>query len=194
MGYCPRLGTPEETSKMLVQREKSQVLMVDVQERLLPAMAQPGAVTGNGARLLEGARLLAVPVLVSEQYPAGLGRTVPELANLAPANAVHEKIEFSCYANPGLRAALSGDHRQTVIFGIEAHVCVLQTAIEMAAARHDVTVVVDAISSRSEHSRETALQRFQAVGIRLATTEMILFEWLRQAGTPEFKSISRLIR
>ncbi len=179
---------------MLMQREKSQVLMVDIQERLLPAMAQPGEVTGNGARLLEGARLLAVPVLVSEQYPAGLGRTVPELASLAPANAVHEKIEFSCYANPGLRAALSGDNRQTVIFGIEAHVCVLQTALEMAEARHDVTVVVDAISSRSEHSKETALQRFQAAGIRLATTEMILFEWLRQAGTPDFKSISRLIR
>ena len=96
-------------------------------------------------------------------------------------------------ANPGLRSALSGDSRQTVIFGIEAHVCVLQTAIEMAAARHDVTIVVDAISSRSEHSKETALQRFQA-GIRLATTEMILFEWLRQAGTPDFKSVSRLIR
>lgn len=179
---------------MLLQREKSQVLMVDVQERLLPAMAQPGEVTGNGARLLEGARLLAVPVLVSEQYPAGLGRTVPELANLAPANAVHEKIEFSCYANPGLRAALSGGDRQTVIFGIEAHVCVLQTALEMAAARHDVTVVVDAVSSRAEHSKATALQRFQAAGIRLATTEMILFEWLRRAGTPDFKSISRLIR
>ena len=179
---------------MLLQREKSQVLMVDVQERLLPAMAKPDEVTGNGARLLEASRLLAVPVLVSEQYPAGLGRTVPDLANLAPANAVHEKIEFSCYANPCLRAALSGKDRQTVIFGIEAHVCVLQSALEMAEAGHDVTVVADAISSRSEHSKATAMQRFQSAGIRLATTEMILFEWLRQAGTPEFKAISRLIR
>ena len=179
---------------MLLQREKSQVLMVDIQERLLPAMAQPGEVAGNGAKLLQGARLLAVPVLVSEQYPAGLGRTVPDLANLAPANAVHEKIEFSCYANPGLREALSGAGRQTVIFGIEAHVCVLQTAIEMAEARHDVTIVVDAVSSRSEHSKVTALQRFQSAGIRLATTEMVLFEWLRQAGTSDFKAISRLIR
>ncbi|HWA50572.1 MAG TPA: isochorismatase family protein [Dongiaceae bacterium] len=179
---------------MLLQREKSQLLMVDIQERLLPAMAQPGEVTRNGAKLLEGARLLGVPVLVAEQYPAGLGRTVPELANLAPANAIHEKIEFSCYANPALRTALSGEGRQTVIFGIEAHVCVLQTAIEMAEARHDVTVVVDAISSRAEHSKATSLLRFQAAGIRLATTEMILFEWLRRGGTPDFKPVHRLIR
>lgn len=179
---------------MLLQREKSQILMIDVQERLLPAMAEASAVSANGARLLEAARLLAVPVLVSEQYPQGLGRTVPELAQLAPANAVHEKVEFSCYANAGLRAALSAESRQTVVFGIEAHVCVLQTVLEMAEASLDATVVVDAISSRAELSKSTAIQRMQAAGVRLATTEMVLFEWLRQAGTPDFKAISRLIR
>lgn len=184
---------------MLLQREKSQILMVDVQERLLPAMAEAATVMANAARLLEGARLLAVPALVSEQYPQGLGRTVPELAQLASANAVHEKVEFSCYANPGLRAALSAadgseSGRQTILFGIEAHVCVLQTALEMAEAQCDVTVVTDAVSSRSDHSKAVAMQRLQAAGIRLATTEMVLFEWLRQAGTPEFKAVSRLIR
>lgn len=184
---------------MLLQRERSQILMVDVQERLLPAMAQAAQVAANGARLLEGARLLAVPVLISEQYPQGLGRTVPELAQMAPANAVYEKLEFSCYANAALRAALSGgdwskDERQTILFGIEAHVCVLQTALEMAEARCDVTVVADAISSRSEQSKAVAMQRLQAAGVRLATTEMVLFEWLRQAGSPEFKAVSRLIR
>jgi len=178
---------------MLLERGKSQVLMVDVQERLLPAMADPTLVLKNGGRLLEAARILAVPVVVSEQYPAGLGRTVPELANLAPANAMHEKVEFSCFANPALHAALS-PARQTVIFGIEAHVCVLQTAIEMAAAAHDVTIVVDAIGSRVADSKEIALRRMLDAGIRLATTEMVLFEWLRRAGTPEFKTISRLIR
>jgi len=179
---------------MLLEREKSQLLMVDMQERLLPAVADPTLVLKNGARLLESARTLAVPVVVSEQYPAGLGRTVPELANLAPANAVHDKVEFSCFANPALHAALSTPDRQTVIFGIEAHVCVLQTAIEMAAAAHDVTIVVDAVGSRVADSKEIALRRMQDAGIRLATTEMVLFEWLRRAGTPEFKAISRLIR
>src|SRR5262249_41159430 len=103
---------------MLLERDQSQRLMVDVQERLLPAMADRATVIRNGARLLEGARTLTVPVVVSEQYPAGLGRTVADLANLAPANAVHEKMEFSCFANPALRAALSGSRGQTVIFGI----------------------------------------------------------------------------
>ena len=81
-----------------------------------------------------------------------------------------------------------------MIFGIEAHVCVLQTAIEMAASAHDVTIVVDAIGSRVAESKEVALRRMQDAGVRLATTEMVLFEWLRRAGTPEFKTISRLIR
>jgi nicotinamidase-related amidase len=179
---------------MLLERDKSQLLMVDVQERLLPAMSDPTLVLKNGGRLLEAARTLAVPVVVSEQYPAGLGRTVPELANLAPANAVHEKVEFSCFANPALHVALSAPDRQTVIFGIEAHVCVLQTAIEMARASYDVTIVVDAIGSRVADSKEIALRRMQDTGVRLATTEMVLFEWLRRAGTPEFKTISRLIR
>jgi nicotinamidase-related amidase len=179
---------------MLLERDKSQLLMVDVQERLLPAMSDPTLVLKNGGRLLEAARTLVVPVVVSEQYPAGLGRTVPDLANLAPSNAVHEKVEFSCFANSALHAALSAPSRQTVIFGIEAHVCVLQTAIEMAAASHDVTIVVDAVGSRVVDSKEIALRRLQDAGVRLATTEMVLFEWLRRAGTPEFKTISRLIR
>jgi len=179
---------------MLLERDKCQLLMVDVQERLLPAMSDPTLVLKNGGRLLEAARTLAVPVVVSEQYPAGLGRTVPELANLAPANTVHEKVEFSCFANPVLHVALSVPDRQTVIFGIEAHVCVLQTAIEMAVAACDVTVVVDAIGSRVADSKDIALRRMQDAGVRLATTEMVLFEWLRRAGTPEFKTISRLIR
>jgi nicotinamidase-related amidase len=179
---------------MLLERNKSQLLMVDVQERLLPAMSDPALVVKNGGRLLEAARTLAVPLVVSEQYPTGLGRTVPELANLAPANAVHEKVGFSCFSNPALRAALSGAGRQTVIFGIEAHVCVLQTALEMAMASLDVTVVVDAVGSRLAESKEIALRRLQDARVRLANTEMVLFEWLRRAGTPEFKIVSRLIR
>src|SRR5262245_22048282 len=101
---------------MLLERDRSQLLMVDVQERLLPAMSDPVSIVKNGGRLLEAARTLAVPVVISEQYPAGLGHTVPELASLAPANAIHEKMEFSCFANPALRTTLSGAQRQTVIF------------------------------------------------------------------------------
>lgn len=179
---------------MLLERERSRLLMVDVQERLLPAMSDAALVLRNGSRLLEAARTMAVPVLVSEQYPAGLGHTVPELASLAPTNAVHEKIEFSCFANAALHESLGVAGGQTVIFGIESHVCVLQTALEMAAASHDVTVVADAVASRVPDSKEIALRRLERAGVRLATTEMVLFEWLRRAGTAEFKTVSRLIR
>lgn len=179
---------------MLLDCAKSQLLMVDIQDRLLPAIHNGHEVLGNAGRLLEAARALSVPVIVSEQYPAGLGHTVPQLAAITPTNAVHEKVEFSCFANPALYGALRGEGLQTVIFGIEAHVCVLQTAIEMAEAKHDVTVVTDAVGSRVAQSKDVALRRMQDAGVRLATTEMVLFEWLRRAGTPEFKMVSKLIR
>lgn len=179
---------------MLLERHRSQLLLVDIQDRLQPAIHEGAAVVRNGARLLEAARTLSVPIIVSEQYPQGLGHTVAELQPLLPGNAVYEKVEFSCFANPALRTILSGENKQTVAFGTEAHVCVLQTVIEMRAAGHDVTVVVDAIGSRAPDSKDVALRRMQDAGVRLATTEMVLFEWLRRAGTPEFKSVSRLIR
>ncbi len=179
---------------MLLDRDRSQILMVDVQERLLPAMAEPEKVLRNGALLLKGATEMAVPVVVSEQYPEGIGRTVPELAALVGANRTHEKIEFSCFANPALKDLLGLPGRQTVIFGIEAHVCVMQTALEMKAAGHDVTVVADAISSRVVESREAALRRMERAGVRIATAEMVLFEWMRRAGTDTFRRMVKLIR
>jgi nicotinamidase-related amidase len=168
---------------MLLDFEKSRLLMVDVQEKLLPAVAGAEAILRNGELLLKGAAEFTVPVVVSEQYPNGLGRTVPELSSLAGVNRPYEKLEFSCYANPALREALDGPGRQTVIFGIEAHVCVLQTAIEMASAGLDVSVVTDAVSSRADFDRQAALRRMGEAGVRLLTTEMVLFEWLRRAGT-----------
>jgi hypothetical protein len=166
---------------MLLECDRPQLLMVDVRERLLPAMSDPTLVMKNCGRLLEAARTLAVPVVVSEQYPVGLGRTVPDLANVAPAMRCMRR-----WSSPALPMGLCAPHlsdagRQTVIFGIEAHV----------DGGHDVMIVVDAISSRMVDSKEI---RLQDTGVRLATTEMVLFEWLRRAGTPEFKTISRLIR
>lgn len=179
---------------MLLDVRKSRLLMVDVQERLLSAVVRPEEIIRKGGLLLKGASEFAVPVLVSEQYPKGLGPTIGELAGLAGANRPHEKLEFSCYANPGLREALDGPDRQTVIFGIEAHVCVLQTAIEMTAAGHDVSVVADAVSSRADSDRQAALRRMEGAGVRLLTAEMVLFEWMRRAGTESFRRISRMLR
>ena len=180
---------------MLIDRERSFLLLVDVQDRLLPAMAEPEILLRNAAILLKAAARLGVPVLASEQYPRGLGHTVPELASLLPAGAVMEKVAFSCLgeAGPTDRIASFG-RKQAVICGIEAHVCVLQTAMDLAAKAYEPFVVRDAVSSRAALSVDTALARFQKTGIEVVTTEMVVFEWLARAGTDEFKEVSRLIR
>jgi nicotinamidase-related amidase len=178
---------------MLLERAKSLLLLVDMQERLVPAMAGAADVTANCSILLRAAEALAVPVLASEQYPKGLGPTVPELVALAPRRL--EKVEFSVYANPAIRDELSRSGRkQVVLCGIEAHVCVLQTGLELVEAGFQVFVAADAVASRRPESREVALQRLGRAGATLITAEMALFEWLRSAGAPEFRAISQLIR
>jgi nicotinamidase-related amidase len=147
------------------------------------------------SRLLLAANALGIPAIASEQYPRGLGRTVPELADLVPPALRYEKMEFSCYANAAIRQALTRVNRpQVVLAGIEAHVCVLQTALDLAAAGSAVFVVTDGTASRRPESREMAFRRLAGAGVTLVTLEMVLFEWLRSAADPEFRAISRLIR
>ena len=180
---------------MLIDRNRSFLLLVDVQDRLLPAMAEPEILLRNAAILLKAAARLGVPVLASEQYPSGLGHTVPELASLLPAGAVMEKVAFSCLGEAGPTDRITSfGRKQAVICGIEAHVCVLQTAMDLAAKAYEPFVVRDAVSSRAALSVDTALARFQKTGIEVVTTEMVVFEWLARAGTDEFKEVSRLIR
>lgn len=180
---------------MLLNAAKSQLLVVDMQERLAPAIAGIDGVEGNCRLLLEGAREMAVPVLVSEQYPQGLGRTLPTLLPLLGSNQAFEKMEFSCFANDNLRRALTaGERRQHLICGIEAHVCVLQTALEMKAAGEAVALVADAVGSRRPENRDLALQRAARAGIEIVSTEMVLFEWLRSAAAPAFKTIAKRLR
>ena len=195
--YTGRVGmvADHKDDAMLLDATHSFLAVVDVQERLAPAMTGGEDAIARCALLMKAAQRLEVPIVLSEQYPKGLGPTVPAIAALAPEGATVPKVHFSCAEDAGFMdkvETLRRDH--AVICGIEAHVCVLQTAIEMAAAAHDVTIVVDAIGSRVADSKEIALRRMQDAGIRLATTEMVLFEWLRRAGTPEFKAISKLIR
>ena len=178
---------------MLLERAKSLLLLVDMQERLVPAMASAAEVTANCVILLRAAEALGVPVLASEQYPKGLGMTIPELAELAPRRL--EKLEFSAYANSAIKDELRRAGRsQIVLAGVEAHVCVLQTGLELIAAGFQVFVAADAVASRRAESREVALQRIGGAGGTVITVEMALFEWLRSASAPEFRTISKLIR
>jgi len=180
---------------MLIQAEQSALLVIDVQVRLLPAMAAPDPVVANSARLMKAAARLGVPILVTEQYPKGLGPTVADLASLAASGATLEKNAFGCAGDPGIVAHVQSlGRRQLVLCGIESHVCVLQTAIGFRERGYDVFVAWDATSSRREADRDLAAARLRAEGVALVGTEMAMFEWLGKAGTPEFKELSVLIK
>ncbi len=180
---------------MLIQAEQSALLVVDIQSRLLPAMAAPEPVVANASKLMIAATRLGVPILVSEQYPKGLGPSVPEIAALTPAGAVLEKTAFSCAADAAIVARVGElGRRQLVLCGIESHVCVLQTAIGFRALGYEIAVAWDATGSRREADKALAADRLRAEDVTLAGVEMVLFEWLGRAGTPEFKEISALIK
>lgn len=183
---------------MLLDRRRSQLLVVDVQERLLPAMYEGGRMVARCAVLMQAAHRLGIPVTLSEQYRKGLGATVPPLDAVKGDAAVYEKMHFSCAADAALKARVGGcaaeGRAQVVVCGIEAHVCVLQSALGFAVAGLEVFVAVDAVTSRRPESVDTARRRLAANGVSVVTTEMALFEWLHVAGTPEFKELSRLIR
>jgi nicotinamidase-related amidase len=175
------------------------LLVVDVQERLAAAMAQAAMdrMAANTLVLLEGARLLGVPVLASEQYPKGLGPTVAPLAEKLRAMGVEpiDKTTFDACAEPRIARALA-DHapRAVVVAGMETHICVYQTARELARRGHEVCVVADAVASRKEENRALGLRLCERAGALVAPTETVVFDWLGRAGTEEFKALSKLVR
>ena len=176
---------------MLLEREHSSLLVIDVQERLLPAMQDWQRLLDHVMWLVRLARRLEVPVLASEQYPKGLGPTQAELRALLPDRGIAEKLHFSCVAAQCLGALGGSKRRQTVICGIEAHVCVLQTALELRSQGKEVFVVAEAVSSRRPEDKALALKRLRSHGVELVSREMVAFEWLRRAGTAEFSEVSR---
>jgi nicotinamidase-related amidase len=184
---------------MLIAARHSQLLVVDMQARLLPAIRQAERVIARTRTLIAAAARLGVPVTVSEHYPQGLGRTVPELgASLPESAAVVEKKSFAVLGEPALAArlgALRGNGRtHLVVCGAEAHVCVLQSAIASLAAGYAVAVVADAVSSRSARDARFALDRLRQAGATIVSTEMIIFEWLERGGTEEFRALLPLIK
>ncbi|MGE4219244.1 MAG: hydrolase [Alphaproteobacteria bacterium] len=180
---------------MLIKQSLSCLLMIDVQERLLAAMHAPETILRNCEILLRAAERMAVPVLVTEQYPAGLGPTVPRLLAASGGAQRLEKVHFSCFAEPGLRAAIEERSRpQMVLAGMEAHVCVAQTALDLALAGYDVFVVADATISRSAANHTAAMARLRDAGIAIVTAEMVLFEWLGRADSDAFRALMPLIK
>jgi len=179
---------------LLAHREDALALIVDVQERLLPAMHDHAAVLDHVCTLISGMQALAVPVLCTEQYPRGLGRTVPVVAGLL-GDGVIEKTAFGCLGEPGFVERLEATGRRTLFLcGIETHVCVLQTALAARERGYRVHVVADAVGSRRAADRELGLLRMREAGCVISQTEMALFELLERAGTPEFKAILPLVK
>ena len=179
---------------MLIARERSLLLIVDVQERLAPAIADSEAAIKRMVVLLAAARELTVPVLASEHYPKGLGRTLPVLAQEFGPDDSMEKIHFSCWSEPACRERIEATGRDHIIVvGMETHVCVMQSALEMRAAGFVPFLAADAVASRRPRDKDVALQRLSKAGCQIVTSEMVLFEWLRKGGDDEFRRLLPLI-
>ena len=192
------MATLTETDRhpALLRRGETGLIVVDVQEAFRPVIDGFDAVARNCGLLAEGFGILGRPVLVSEQYPKGLGSTVAEVAERLPEGVEPvEKLRFSACGVAAFDQALAAaGARSWVVCGIEAHVCVNQTAHDLLARGYEVHLAADAISSRTAGNRAAGLEKASADGARVTSAEMALFEMLEEAGSPEFKAISKLVR
>ncbi len=180
-------------SGFILRRDDSVLVMVDLQERLLAAMDKKEEVVGAASRLARGCYLLDVPIMVTEQYPKGLGPTVSVLKDIVPP--AMEKISFDCCGEDGFLSELKrSSGNQVLLCGSETHICVLQTCISLLEEGYDVHVIADAVCSRDDADRDRALATMRQAGAVISSVETALFQLLGRAGTPEFKEISAIVK
>ena len=182
-------------SNSTMTHSSSILLVVDIQQRLAPTIRGIDGIVTRNAALIEASEILDVPVVFTEQYPAGLGHTDPRLLELAPKAAVYEKIHFSAAAEAGFTDLISGLGRhEIVVTGTESHICVLQTALGLTALGYKIHFCVDAVGSRTDTDKAIAVERAREAGLSLVTVEMVLFEWLERADTEAFRALLPNIR
>lgn len=175
--------------------EDTILVIIDVQEKLFQVIHEKETLSANAVKLVKGIRLLDIPVILTEQNPAGLGPTLPEISSLLPDVRPITKFDFSCYKEETFLRKLDELKRnQIILCGIETHICVYQTALDLADTGYEVQLVIDCVSSRTTANRDTALSRMELEGIMPTSTEMILFELLGTAKHDKFKEISALIK
>jgi isochorismate hydrolase len=180
---------------MRIKKESTAGLVIDIQERLFPVMWEKEKLLKNCLILIHGLNELGMPAIVTQQYTKGLGETVEELKSAMPDFQYIEKREFSCCDEPSVIGRLKLLNAKNIILcGIESHVCVLQTAIDLKEQGFNPVVIMDCVSSRTPESIETAKERFRFEGIMMTSVESILFELTRSSGAPEFKAISKLVK
>lgn len=180
---------------IILKKETSALLIIDLQEKILPVIRNVDNVIENTIKLIKGFKTLNLPIYFTEQYPKGLGPTSSKiLSELKGYNAI-QKMSFSCFGAEDLFTELrSKKLHQVIISGVESHVCVQQTVLDLLANDFQVNVAADAVSSRREFDFQISLDRMRTLGAEITTTESILFELLEVCGTPEFKEISRIVK
>tara|TARA_R110002126_G_scaffold10245_32_gene46563 strand:- start:531 stop:1079 length:549 start_codon:yes stop_codon:yes gene_type:complete len=177
---------------MLLQANNSVVLLIDIQQKLAPAIFDTKAVEQAAAWVLQVALQLDIPLLATEHYPTGLGHTVESLGELLPDDAVLEKIHFSAWRETSVQQRLvSLGRQQIVVLGTESHVCVLQSVLDLLAAGYQVFVVCEAVGSRTLENKQLALSRMQQAGCQIISKEMLAFEWLERGDHESFRQINK---
>jgi nicotinamidase-related amidase len=176
-------------------RAKSMLVVIDMQERLMEVMRERFEIIRHAEMLLAAAGVLGVPIVMTEQYPKGLGRTDRRLARALEHATTFEKTSFSALGDEAFAGHLEKAAPVHInLIGIETHVCVAQTALDLKVRGYEVAVAADAVSSRRAIDKNLALKRLSAAGITITTAEAVIFEWLERAGTPEFKEILKIVK
>lgn len=180
---------------MLFRRDSTVLVVVDVQGNLAHAMHEKHQLFENLEKLIKGAQVLDIPILLTEQNPQKLGPTLPQVTALMPDVSPISKLSFSCCGDGGFMQSLTAlDRRQVLLAGIESHVCVYQTATELLEQSYEVQVVADAVSSRTAQNKAIGLERIKAQGAYLTSTEMTLFELMKVAEGPTFKELLKIVK
>jgi len=177
--------------------EHCALVVVDIQEKLLPPIFQKEQLVRNAQLLIRLADILKIPTLVTTQYSKGLGNTIPEIASLLPQNQTVDKLAFSCFGSDAFCSNLRhmpGQRTTVLLCGMEAHICIAQTALAALREGYIVHVASDAVSSRTEWNRNVGLERMRSAGAVISSTEMIIYELLASSGTPAFKDMLKYLK
>lgn len=186
------LAEISETARQSLDSERCALVVVDIQEKLLPPIFQKEVLVRNSQLLIRLAGILHIPTIATTQYSKGLGATVPEIASLLPQSEPVDKLMFSCFGSEAFCSALKrlpGNRNTVLLCGMESHICVMQTALGALRQGYLVHVASDAVSSRSEWNWKIGLDRMQAAGAIISSTEMMMYELLRSSGAPAFKEL-----
>jgi nicotinamidase-related amidase len=193
----PMTQDTKDAARQPLAADHAALVVVDIQEKLLPPIHQKEQLVRNSQLLLRLAGILKIPVVATTQYAKGLGKTVPEIASLLPPDEPIDKLQFGCFASPQFCSALKAlpGRRNTVLLcGMETHICVMQTALGALEQGYLVHVASDAVGSRSEWNWKVGLERMRAAGALISSTEMIIYELLGGSGTAEFKQMLQYLK